>query len=197
MRQRDGSGGWVLRPAEVQFIHHLGTIPYYKKGFTWTCPFGVAQMDNGEIILVGTIDMSSDLEKTAVCFSGDGGQTWTELRRIGRFVTGRPMSLTYLGGGSLMFLAEYKGEAARFFSKDYGRTWKERVPPPVSSFGRQIGCEGNYLVDRDDRGPAQRIAGFGWMGPAEYDYPVDAAIGGVHWSKDGGRTWSEEACPAA
>ena len=185
------------RRAEVQFIHWMDGSYYYQSKFHWVCPFGVAQMDNGEIILVGSVDMSSGKEKTVVAFSGDGGETWTPLERIGRFVYGRPMSLTYLGEGKLMFAAVYKDKETRFFSKDYGRTWRERVPVPVSSHGKSITNEGNYLVDRDEKGLATRITGFGWMGPAEYKYPVDAAIGGVHWSEDGGRTWSKEQCPEA
>jgi len=197
MRWRDGNGGWVMRPAQAQFIHWMDGSYYYQSKFHWVCPFGVAQMDNGEIILVGVVDQSGKKEKTVVAFSRDGGESWTPLKRIGRYVLGRPMCLTYLGKRELMFLASYKDEPVRFFSKNYGRTWRERVPVPVSSYGKPVGNEGNYLVDRDAKGRATRIAGFGWMGPSEYNYPVDAAIGGLHWSEDGGRTWSKEDCPDA
>ena len=195
MRQRDESGGWVMRPAELQFMHRMEGVPYYSSEFCWTCAYGVAQMDNGEIILLGNVGQSSQDERAAVAVSGDGGESWTPLEQIGPDVNGRPMSLTYLGAGSLMFAAAYKDQPTRFFSHDYGRTWDERVAVPVSASGKAISCEGNYLVDRDEQGGATRIAGFGWMGPADYNYPVDAAIGGLHWSDDGGRTWSAEVCP--
>jgi hypothetical protein len=108
------------------------------------------------------------------------------------------MGLTSLGNGEVIFSAEAGtggGKPVRFFSKDYGRTWTERQPLPVSTLGRRINTEGNYLVDRDTSGRALRVAAFGWMGPQDYHHPVDAAIGGFHWSSDGGRTWGTETCP--
>jgi len=45
IRQGDGQGGWVLKEAECQILR------YRERG--WTAGFGVAQMDNGEIVLLG------------------------------------------------------------------------------------------------------------------------------------------------
>lgn len=189
----------ALGMAADQVKKHTRTrMQYYQRDFRNFCPFGIAQMDNGELILAGVLDQSSSREKTAMAFSADGGETWSDLQRIGRSVYGRPMGLTSLGGGELIFSAEAGtggGKPVRFFSKDYGRTWRERHPLPESSMGRRINTEGSYLVDRDGSGRAVRIAAFGWMGPKDYRYPVDAAVGGFHWSSDGGRTWSAEICP--
>ena len=180
--------------------HASRRTQYYQRDFRKFCPFGVAQMDNGELILAGVLDQSSRREKTAVAFSSDAGETWSPLQRVSRSVYGRPMGLTHLGNGEVIFAAEAGtggGKPRRFFSKDYGRTWKERHPLPISSFGKPINTEGNYLVDRDDAGQAVRIAAFGWMAPKweDYKYPTAAAIGGIHWSHDGGRTWTDELCP--
>ena len=188
----------------VAAVHKHATtrVHNYQKDFRNFCPFGIAQMDNGELILAGVIDQSASREKTVVAFSADRGESWSPLRRVSRAVYGRPMGLTYLGGGEVMFAAEAGtggGKPMRLFSKDYGRTWKQRRPLPMSSFGKPINTEGNYLVDRDETGKAVRIAAFGWMAPKweDYKYPTDPAIGGIHWSYDGGRTWTEELCPDA
>jgi len=196
LHQQDGKGGWRVSPTQVQFIHCMEPRPYFDAQLL-VVPYGVAQMDNGEIILVGSIGNSKAEEKPFVTISGDGGETWSPLRRIGRTVMGRPMSLTYLGAGEVMFATGYDdaGKGVRFFSKDYGRTWRERVALPVRSDGRPIVTEGNYLVDRDDDGMAKRIAGFGVMEPWPRDLVKGAFIGGLQWSEDGGRTWSEPILP--
>jgi len=185
--------------AEVQFLHWPSGVPCWHPKYQLLVPYGVAQMDNGEIILVGAVGNDKSEEKTVVTISSDRGETWAPLRRIGRTMMGRPMSLTYLGAGEVMFATGYDdaGKATRFFSKDYGRTWRERVALPVAADGMAIISEGNYLVDRNDDGMATRIAGFGIMGPRPRDYPFGAHLGGLHWSDDGGRTWSEPLIPKA
>jgi len=195
--RRDGKGGWTLGSAQVQFVHWPSGVPYWHPKYQLLVPYGVARMDNGEIILVGAVGNDKPEERAVVTVSGDGGQSWAPLRRVGRYAMGRPMSLTYLGAGVVMFAANYKGKSVRFFSKDYGRTWRERVALPVLSNGQPISTEGNYLVDRDENGMATRIAGFGIMAPRPKDYPFGAFIGGLHWSEDGGRTWSEPIIPKA
>ncbi len=195
--RRDGKGCWNLGQAQVQFLHWPSKVPYWHPEFQLLVPYGVAQMDNGEIILVGAVGNDKSEEKTVVTISGDGGDTWAPLRRIGRSVMGRPMSLTYLGAGEVMFATGYDdaGKRVRFFSKDYGRTWRERVALPVNVAGIAIVSEGSYLVDRDDDGMAKRIAGFGIMAPEPKNWPFDGYSGGLHWSEDGGRTWSEPTIP--
>ena len=237
--QRDGKGGWHMKPAQCRFVHftedmsktiqaisdwpveeiaqELGMsvakvlkyvatkMSYIQSKFRNFCPFGIAQMDNGEIILAGVIDQSSGKEKTVITISPDGGQTWSPIKRVGRNVFGRPMGLTYLGKGDVMFaigdslqaiVDTGNGKPIRFFSKDYGRTWRERHELPVSRAGKPINTEGNYMVDRDEVGYVTRVAAFGWMGPVPYDDLTAPAIGGLSWSDDGGRTWGKEYCPS-
>src|SRR5258708_764295 len=43
IKQGNGRGGWDLRAGECRFLH--------KPGGKYTMPFGLAQMDNGEVIL--------------------------------------------------------------------------------------------------------------------------------------------------
>ena len=198
--RRDGKGGWRLGSAQVQFVHWPSKVPYWHPKYQLLVPYGVAQMDNGEIILVGSIGNAKPEEKPVVTISADGGESWTPLRHVGRYAMGRPVTLTYLGDGALMFAAQYKEryKAVRFFSKDYGRTWEERVPLPVTSNGQEINPgDESYLVDRDKNGMAKRIAGCGIMAPRPKDFPFGALIGGLHWSEDGGRTWSEPMIPKA
>ena len=89
MRQRDGHGRWILREAEIQFLQMPTDLPLgaHHPGFVRFCPFGVTQMDNGEIIIVGISDLSAKAEKTVVIFNAVGGETWTPPRRIGRVST--------------------------------------------------------------------------------------------------------------
>gem|GEM_PF-2778897 len=181
VRRGNGNGGWTCQAAEFRFFH-----PAYGKNLM---PFGLAVMDNHEIIFL--VNWTNGSNKVLAAFSGDNGDTWSDWRNIRRG-HGRPMMLAALGNGEVAF-----NTGRRYFSHDYGRTWTEHQPLPVSNCGRPINTEGNYLVDRDADGAATAIAAFGWMGPADYHYPTDPAIGGVHWSYDGGRTWTDEVCPAA
>ena len=45
IKQGDGQGGWILREAQCQVLR------YRERG--WTAGFGVAQMGNGEVVLMG------------------------------------------------------------------------------------------------------------------------------------------------
>jgi hypothetical protein len=44
IKQGDGHGGWVERPAEFRFVH--------KKDGKYVFPFGLAQLDNREVLLL-------------------------------------------------------------------------------------------------------------------------------------------------
>ena len=198
MHRRDGRGGWTALPAQVQFLHWLQTHPYFEAQIM-TVPYGVAQMDNGQIIVVGSVGNDKSQERVVAAFSDDCGESWSlleELLHDGQPIQGRPLSLTVLGEGRLMFAVQHENaeDTGRYFSCDYGRTWPERIELPRIANGTPIFTEGSYLVDRDEAGGAQRIAGFGIMAPR----PLDSRgpfIGGLHWSEDGGRTWSEPLLP--
>lgn len=198
MHRRDGRGGWTVLPAQVQFLHWLQTHPYFEAQIM-TVPYGVAQMDNGQIIVVGSVGNEKSQERVVAAFSDDCGESWSlleELLHDGQPIQGRPLSLTVLGEGRLMFAVQHENaeDTGRYFSHDYGRTWPERIELPRIANGTPIFTEGSYLVDRDEAGGAQRIAGFGIMAPR----PPDSRgpfLGGLHWSEDGGRTWSEPLLP--
>lgn len=190
LKQGDGRGGWVVHPAEYQLLH-----PRTGRSI---CPFGVAQMDNGEIILLGAWHDGGEwregrAEHPAIAFSQDGGGSWTEFETLGEEVWGRPMMLAYLGNGELSFLSS----SGRYFSRDYGRTWPERVPVSPAANGSFWACEGNPLVDRDERGRAVRLAELGCnFGGKGWD-PREPTCEFLRWSGDGGRTWADETMPPA
>ena len=161
-------------------------------------PFGVAQMDNGEVILVGAahVGLSGSGEQAVVAISGDAGATWSDYIRVPGCV--RPMMLAHLGQGVVSFVDDgiLSGVPQRLFSHDYGRTWTEKAPVPPAPDGFLWGVEGNALVDRDTDGRAVRIAEIGYTtseGPIYFN-PI---IGWIRWSNDGGRTWGDASRPEA
>ena len=189
IRQGDGQGGWILEETQYQILQ-------WQQFRGWNGGYGVAQMDNGEVVVMGTCDPGKSLwygggggEKTVIAFSKDRGDTWTELERVGD-LTGRPMMLAALGGGNLTFVT-----GRRHFSADYGRTWTESVSVPPASNGGSWCVEGNPLVDRDEQGKVTRMAETGWnygSGKA----PGHPGYGFIRWSEDGGRTWTDETQPS-
>ena len=191
IRQGDGQGGWVLKPAEWQILR------YRERG--WTAGYGVAQMANGELVLVGACDAGKSLwygggegEKIINAFSKDRGNTWTEFQQIGD-LAGRPMMLACVGGGDLTFVS-----GKRHFSSDYGRTWAESVAVPPATNGGFFGVEGNPLVERDAQGQVTQMAevGYNFGPPGEEDnWPEDPSHGFIRWSDDAGRTWTDEVEP--
>jgi hypothetical protein len=191
IKQGDGRGGWIIRAGEYQFLHHPAG--------RYVMPFGIAQMDNGELILAaswhdGTAEKAAEAEKPVVAFSRDRGRTWTEFQRV-EGAGGRPMSLTYLGKGKLTFHSDLLKQVTQFRSRDYGRTWTERNPLQLAENGQPFNTEGNVLVDRDAGGQAVRIAMAGYYYPPGMKWPKDPATGVVRWSSDEGRTWTNETRP--
>ena len=158
IKQADGNGGWLLRPAQIQFLHYGdGKRPYDDHKSIHFIPFGVQQMDTGEIALIGAIDNKDSRgwphnQKPVIAFSEDRGNTWTPLKMIDESDTcyGRTMVFTYLCKGELTFLTEAE-PSVQYFSYDYGRTWPERQPlqPPTHDEISHLWYEGSSLVDRD------------------------------------------------
>lgn len=165
IRQGDGHGGWTLLPAQIRYVEYGdGKVPYYNIKGDGTMIFGVAQMDNGEVIAIGTWDSGEIVKnpilssaKPIVAFSRDGGNSWSDFKLIENG-NGRPMMLTYLGRGNLTFQTDLVRPIMQYFSHDYGRTWPERQQLQLSSFGTTFETEGAALVDRNAHGVATRIA---------------------------------------
>ena len=179
----DGRGGFVSRPAQYQFIARYQGAR--------VVPYGLARMDNGEIVLAGSAIGEAAKPATVLAFSSDGGTTWSDYLCVED--CGAPMMLTYLGKGGLAFRSSWqRGGAHYFFSRDYGRTWPEKAKVSPSPDGHEIACEGNPLVDRDDDGVATLLAETGQT------HAGDQHVRGcLHWSRDGGRTWQDFSYPEA
>ncbi len=114
IKQGDGHGGWVLRAGELQFLR--------KPGGQYTMPFGLVPMDNGEILLIGSWHEGKNEpgvcpEVPMVAFSRDKGNTWTEFTAIPD-ARGRPMMLTVLGNGKLVFQTDLVNPVLQYFSDD-------------------------------------------------------------------------------
>ncbi|MFH0963079.1 MAG: sialidase family protein [Planctomycetota bacterium] len=183
VRKGDGSGGWVYQPAKFQFLN----APY---GAT-VMPFGLALMDNGEVILAGV--WNEGHQRIVLAFSKDGGNMWSDWHLV-RTGHGRPMMLAALGKGRVTFAT-----SKRYFSSDYGRSWpwEERMDVPPVSNGGPFQKEGNPLLDRDAEGNVIRIAeaGFNYGPRGTQPAASKAALDFVRWSEDGGRSWKNEAQP--
>ncbi len=198
VRRGDGKGG-ILQPAEIQFLH--------EKTGGGLKPFGIAEMDNGELILAASWDNGSnakngaDREKPVISTSQDGGRSWRPFRLVENAV-GRPVMLTDAGKGALFFQTDLTNPIRQFFSYDYGRTWPESktLQPPVitGSFGGVegfFGGEGNAVVERGADGVVKSIGVIGFTYKKGTKFPADPAIGMIRWSSDRGHSWSKEVRP--
>ncbi len=185
VRQGDGQGGWVTRPAQRQVLRHPDC--------EHTMPFGLVQMDNGEIAILVSREKANPaggrIFEPNIAFSKDGGATWSPFQAISN-TSGRPMMLQWLGGGRLSFVTD-----RRYFSSDYGRTWTESVDHPGTQDGHGFGLEGNGWVDRDERGAAQAILEIGYHWEPEKSFPKDDTTDVFRRSIDGGKTWIDEVTP--
>jgi len=195
-RTGDGKGGWKWKTGQFRFLHTAGYM---------LMPFGLAQMDDGEVVLIGALEtiltgtLTADKAKVVVAFSQDRGDTWSDWTLVDG-AESRPMMLAYMGNGKLTFVSEgpfspISGATAnRFFSTDYGRNWVKSIPVQPAGNGRPWWTEGNPLVEPDASGNAVRIAeiGYNYADGAWPQKPCDAFF---RWSLDGGRTWTNEVSP--
>jgi len=181
IRRGDGSGGWILENAEHRFLH--AAVGKH------VMPFGLARMDNGEVILAAGWN-DGERTWTVVAFSKDSGDTWSDWHWTGGF--GRPMMLAHLGKGNLTYKT-----GPRFHSSDYGRTWPRTTARQKTSNGSPFHTEGNPLVDYDENGDATRIAevGFNFGPPGSKYVPKIPSVAFFRWSNDLGKTWTDEVIP--
>lgn len=193
MRRGNGKGGWLAHTGEIQFLH--------RKQGAGIKPFGIASLDNGEVILAASWDDGSsarsaaDRERPALSFSRDNGSTWSEFEIIDG-ARGRPVMFTNMGKGRMFFQTDLTNPIQQYFSTDYGRTWPERrvlQPPSIEGAFNGIdgyfGGEGNAIVD------GSRVGVIGYTYKKGTKFPDDPAVGMLRWSSDGGRTWSKELTP--
>ena len=186
IKRGDGQGGYACIAAQQQLLR-----PYQGHRIV---PFGLATMDNGEVLCAATAWSSGPgpEEQTLITISDDNGTTWGEYIVLHGLHT-RPMMLAYLGNGVVTFESGDTTRRMRLFSHDYGRTWEDRIEVPPAPDGQSLGFEGNPLVDRDEQGNAIRIAQTGQtLQGATPNWKVTEYI---RWSEDGGRTWPRVDCP--
>ena len=194
IRVGDEKTGWSILPSKLQFLHYSDADRLF--------PFGVAQMDNGEVILLASAERmrredSPENFQPVTAFSRDGGETWSPLGEVPDTGNGRPMILTYFGEGKLSFLGVDGATSGvhRLFSSDYGRTWPERVPTTAPE-GQGWNTEGNALAEPGASGEPARVAEVGFKSYSANAWPR-AFDGYIRWSYDGGRTWEREVMPEA
>lgn len=104
-----------------------------------------------------------------------------------------PTSLTYLGGGKVLF----SGVAERWASADYGATW-EPLPIPPGRNGRPwAGWQWEpCLVDRDAAGRVVRLAETAYSHEGDaYPAPGYFSQAYLRFSDDAGRSWGPEIAP--
>ena len=188
LKRGDGQGGYTCHAARQQ------VLPQYEGRSI--VPYGLATMDNGEVILAATAWplVAGNPEQTLIAVSDDGGATWGEYIVLDG-IHQRPMMLAYLGHGVVTFESGDTTRQVRLYSHDYGRTWDERVAVPPAPDGQPLGWEGMPLVDRDEHGNAIRIAQTGQT--LEGAKPNWTIHNYIRWSEDGGRSWPRVDCPQA
>ena len=180
--QVDGRGGRIARPAQIQVLKQPNS--------SFTMPFGLVQMDNGEIVLQCSGERRGQPTVPILAFSTDGGDTWTDFQPV-KGAGGRPMHLSDFGPGRLSFISGGR----RWFSDDRGRSWPRNVDHPRTSEGHTFYLEGNDWIDRDENGNPTAILQLGWHYKPGKRHPVDDATVVFRRSVDGGVTWGDEVAP--
>ena len=191
VQQLDGKGGRICHPAKFRFL------PLHKGEMVQ--PWGLALMDNGEIAVAGVAGEAyaqPEQQQTVLAFSADRGATWSDYYPV-KGLSLRPQTLVYLGNGELSFRTSWDESGVyRYYSRDYGRTWPERVKLPSAPDGKAFDSEGNLLVDRDEKGVAVLLGETGAT-TSKGGFPKFPLAGGIRWSRDGGRSWDNFSWPQA
>ena len=187
IRKGDGKGGWTYVPGELQFLQ----APFGVSNFGGIVPYGLAKMDNGELVLAA--NWRDGHNRIVMSFSKDNGDTWSDWH-LPRIAHGRPMGMAALGNGRLTM-----SSGRRYFSSDYGRSFpvEEWIKVPKAANGRGFATEGNMMVDLDADGNASLIMQLGQTsGPSgAKGWPQEPMAHYIRSSTDGGETWTEQPAP--
>ena len=184
VRQINGPTGDVRLPAQFQIVteswNRVVAVPY------------LAYLpEKDRLLLLVNCDYPHHPE---VLFSDNRGATWSSPKPAifgndGKPVAGLGTSLRYLGGGNVLLYAN-----ARWFSRDYGETWKESVPLAPTSDGKPWYTWDPPLVERAAKtGKIARLVetGYTWFKPPEVKTAHQQAY--LRFSPDEGKTWSPSA----
>ena len=181
VRQINGPAGDVRLPAQFQIVteswNRVVAVPY------------LAYLpEKDRLLMLVSCDYPHHAE---VLFSDDRGASWSSPKPAivdadCKPVAGLGTSLRYLGEGNVLLYGN-----ARWFSRDYGQTWKESVPLAPTSDGKPWYTWDPPLVERDAKtGKITRLVetGYTWFKPPEVKPAHQQAY--LRFSSDEGKSWS-------
>jgi hypothetical protein len=192
----------VWQPSQIERGDgHGGTIPYdaYKQEVRAdsgrTLPFGLAQLDNGQIAMVVASQPSfpyGGAYYPKITFSGDGGNSWSAFQDLPTTATDTnawPVSLAYTGGGNL----SYVSGGRRYFSTNNVSTWSSNAVDQQY----QVPGGGYVTLARENNATVDRVGNWAPRGLMEIGYYATGRpypqSDGFHtvfrYSLDGGHTW--------
>ena len=176
VRQLTGKAGVVRFPARLQIVterwNRVVAVPYI-----------VYMPEKDRLLMLVSCDYPHHAE---VLFSDDRGLTWSDPKPAISGKDGRPLpalgtGLCYLGDGNVLFYA-----GSRWFSRDYGQTWKESVALEPTPDGKPWAIWDPPLVERDAKtGNLERLIETGYQ---QSGHKNSQAF--LRSSTDGGATWN-------
>ncbi len=179
VRQLGEKAGGARLPAKIQIVterwNRVAAVPYI-----------VYMPEKDRLLMLVSCDYPHHAE---VLFSDDRGATWSDPKPAISEKAGLPLpalgtSLCYLGGGNVLLYA-----GSRWFSRDYGQTWKESVAVASTPDGKPWAIWDPPLVERDVKtGKLVRLIETGYEQSGHTDSQAF-----LRSSTDGGATWSPTA----
>jgi len=167
VRQINGKAGDVQLPAQFQIVteswNRVVAVPY------------LAYLpEKDRLLMLVSCDYPHHAE---ILFSDDRGASWSSPKPALIGADGKPLaglgtSLCYLGEGTVLF---YSG--SRWFSRDYGRSWKESVRLEPATDGKPWYTWDPPLIERDpSNGKITRLVEtvYTWSKPPEVKTAVSA-----------------------
>ena len=181
VQQINGASGDIQLPAQMQIVTE-----------TWNravaVPYLVYMPETNRLLLLVNCDYPHHAELLS---SEDAGASWSAPRPAiiasdGKPVSGMGTSLCYLGGGHVLFYG-----SARWFSRDYGQTWKESVPLAPAAEGKPWYTWDPPLVEPDAKtGRTTRLVETGYTLFKPPEVPSPYQQGYLRFSHDAGKSWS-------
>jgi hypothetical protein len=185
VRQLNGTSPEIRIPAKFQIVteswNRVVAVPYI-----------VYMPEKDRLLMLVSCDYP---HQAMVLSSDDHGEHWTKPSYVhvddkGKPDTGMGVSLTYLGKGNVTLVA-----GKRWFSGDYGATWKDSIPVEPMPNKKPWNTWDPMLVERDAAtGTVVRLFETGY----DVDWPAYQAAKGADYSfahlrtsTDAGRHWSQ------